>query len=292
MKFKRTPAKRGGDAARWVSVVAGACRRLETATEGAPSLAALADAAGMSPFHFHRVFKKLTGVTPKVYAKAVRENRMRGLLESGGATVTTALYEAGYGSSGRFYADSEAALGMKPKNFRARGAGETLRFAIGECSLGSLLVASTAKGVCAVFLGDDPESLVRDLQDRFRNAELVGGDAAYEKTVALVAGLVESPGSVCELPLDVRGTAFQLRVWEALRKIPAGRTMTYGEVAALIGSPGASRAVGSACGANPVSVAIPCHRVVCSDGSLHGYRWGLERKRELLRREGASPELF
>lgn len=173
----------------------------------------------------------------------------------------------------------------KPQAYRKRGQGETIRFAIGQCSLGGILVASSAKGVCAVFLGDDPQALAEDLQRRFANAELVGGDAEFEKLVATVVGIVETPGLPVNLPLDIRGTAFQQRVWDALRKIPCGKTATYAEIAAAIGSPKAIRAVGTACGANPVSVLIPCHRVVKTDGSLSGYHWGVERKRELLKRE-------
>ncbi len=282
--------KTEGDERRFAETVTRACRSI-AAADTEPSLDALATEAGMSRFHFHRVFKKITGVTPKAYARAHRVGKVRCEL-AGGCTVTSALYGAGYGSSGRFYEESDAAFGMKPKTFRAKGAGETIRFAIGKSSLGSVLVAATAKGVCAIFLGDDPDALARDLQDRFRNADIIGADAEFETTVARVVGLVESPGTAFDLPLDVRGTAFQLRVWEALRKIPAGKTMSYGDIAEAVGAPKAVRAVGAACGANPVGVAIPCHRVVRSDGSLNGYRWGVPRKRELLRREGAAPELF
>lgn len=283
--------KTGGDERRYADAITRACRCIVD-SDSEPTLDALATQAGMSRFHFHRVFKKITGVTPKAYVKAHRAIKVRRELTAGSGTVTAALYEAGYGSSGRFYSEASVALGMKPKAFRTGGAGETIRFAIGKCSLGSVLVAATDKGVCSIFLGDDPDALARDLQDRFRNALIIGADAAFETTVARVAGLVEAPESKFDLPLDVRGTAFQLRVWAALRKIPAGRTMTYGEIAEAIGAPKAVRAVGAACGANPVGVAIPCHRVVCSDGSLRGYRWGVPRKRELLRREGVNPELF
>jgi len=202
--------------------------------------------------------------------------------------VTEAIYNAGFNSSGRFYAASSDVLGMKPGTFRAGGDGETIRFAVGECSLGSVLVAATGHGVCAILLGDDPDALVQDLQRRFSNAQLVGGDAEFEQLVARVVGLVESPGQSLNLPLDVRGTVFQQRVWRALREIPAGSTVSYSQVAARIGAPKAVRAVAQACASNTVAVAIPCHRVVRRDGGLSGYRWGIERKRALLEREGSG----
>jgi AraC family transcriptional regulator of adaptative response/methylated-DNA-[protein]-cysteine methyltransferase len=174
---------------------------------------------------------------------------------------------------------------MTPTRFRAGGQGEAIRFAVGECSLGSILVAASGKGVCAILLGDDPEALVRDLRDRFPRAERVGGEPGFERLVARVVGCVEAPALGFDLPLDVRGTAFQQRVWQALREIPLGATASYGEVAERIGEPRAVRAVGRACASNPIAVAIPCHRVVRSDGSLSGYRWGVERKRALLERE-------
>ena len=271
------------DAPHHADAIATACRLIVTAEEE-PSLEALARSAHLSRFHFHRVFKQLTGVTPKAYAKAHRAGKVRRALRTA-PTVTEAVYAAGYNSGGRFYAESSGALGMKPKAFRAGGSGETIRFAIGRTSLGAILVAATDQGVCAIFLGDDPDALARDLQDRFRHAEIIGADAEFETTVARVVGFVESPATGLSLPLDIRGTAFQRRVWEALRRIPPGQTMTYAQVAEAVGSPKAVRAVGAACGANPVSVAIPCHRVVRSDGALHGYRWGVPRKAELLRRE-------
>ena len=265
--------------------VAAACRLIEEADE-APDLDALATAAGMSRFHFHRIFKSVTGVTPKAYAAAHRAERVRDELRHR-ATVTDALYGAGFNSNGRFYAAAPAVLGMTPSRFRTGGAGESIHFAVGECSLGSVLVAATDKGVCAITLGDDPESLVRDLQDRFAKARLVGGDAGFEQLVAKVVGLVEAPAVAIDLPLDVRGTAFQQRVWQALRKIPAGSTASYADIARRLGTPNAVRAVAQACGANPVAIAIPCHRVVRRDGELSGYRWGVERKRALLEREAA-----
>ena len=283
---KRCRPNEGPLAERHASVVAQACRLIEEAEE-APSLDALARATGMSRFHFHRVFKAVTGVTPKAYADARRAKRVRDELTQR-ATVTEAIYGAGFNSSGRFYAASSDLLGMTPSAFRAGGDGAAIRFAVGECSLGSILVAATDKGICAIQFGDDPDALVRDLQDRFPKALLVGGDERFERLVAEVVGLVEAPAQGLDLPLDVRGTAFQQRVWQALRAIPSGSTASYAEIAERIGRPKAVRAVARACATNPVAVAIPCHRVVRTDGALSGYRWGIERKRALLERERAA----
>ncbi len=266
--------------------VARACRLIETA-DAPPGLAALAAAAGMSRFHFHRVFKAVTGVTPKGYAAAHRAHRVRDEL-SRSHTVTDAIYGAGFNSSGRFYATAGAVLGMTPTRFRSGGEGAPIRFAVGECSLGSILVAMSDRGVCAILLGDDPDALVRDLQDRFPKARLIGGDPGFERLVARVVGFVEAPALGLDLPLDVRGTAFQQRVWRALREIPAGATATYRTIAERIGAPRAVRAVAQACASNALAVVIPCHRVVRTDGALSGYRWGVERKRVLLDRETAS----
>jgi AraC family transcriptional regulator of adaptative response/methylated-DNA-[protein]-cysteine methyltransferase len=268
------------------AAVARACRLIEQSDE-IPGLDALAAAAAMSRFHFHRVFTSVTGVTPRAYAAAHRARRVRDELTRQ-PSITDAIYGAGFNSNGRFYAAAAGVLGMTPTRFRAGGAGESIHFAVGECSLGSVLVAATDTGVCAITLGDDPDVLLRDLQDRFPKALLVGGDAAFERLVARVVGLVEAPGAAIDLPLDVRGTAFQQRVWQALRKIPAGSTASYGDIARRIGKPTAVRAVAHACGANPVAIAIPCHRVVRNDGGLSGYRWGVERKRALLDREASA----
>jgi len=265
------------------TLMAKLCQLLET-SERMPSLNELADQAQMSPYHLHRVFKGITGLTPKAYAKAHRAQRVRAELRRG-ATVTDAIYGAGYNSGGRFYADADKVLGMTPTRYRAGGAGTEIRFAIGQCSLGAILVARSDRGVCAISLGDDPEALARDLQDRFAHATLVGGDTAFEQWVAQVVGFVEAPALGLDLPLDVRGTAFQQRVWQALQEIPAGHTASYADIAARIGAPKSTRAVAQACGANALAVAIPCHRVVRSDGVLTGYRWGVERKRALLARE-------
>jgi AraC family transcriptional regulator of adaptative response/methylated-DNA-[protein]-cysteine methyltransferase len=268
---------------RHAELVAKACRQIEAAEEP-PRLDSLAQAAGLSRFHFHRIFREVTGVTPKAYASALRAARLRGELPRSG-TVTDALFEAGYGTSSRFYTEAPGRLGMRPAQFRQGGTGAAIRFAVGECSLGTILVAATEVGVCAIEFGDDADALVRSLQDRFPRAELIGGDAAFEELVATIVGHVESPSGSLDLPLDVRGTAFQQRVWAALRAVPTGSTASYAEIARAIGCPSSARAVAQACAANPLAVAIPCHRVVRTDGALSGYRWGVERKRELLRRE-------
>ena len=266
--------------------VADACRVIETAEE-MPTLAVLANGAGLSPYHFHRVFKATTGVTPKAYALAHRAKRVRHQLAEA-RTVTEAIYDAGFNSASRFYETSSQFLGMRPTDYRAGGIDTEIRFAVGQCSLGSVLVAQSAKGVCAILLGDDADVLVRDLQDRFPQAILVGGDIAFEQTVAKVIGFIEKPARGLDLPLDVRGTAFQQRVWAALRQIPIGSTVTYAEIASRVGAPNGARAVAQACGANALAVAIPCHRVVRTDGSLSGYRWGVSRKKSLLTREGVE----
>lgn len=263
--------------------VAELCRILREA-EDEPSLSELAQHAGLSVFHLHRIFKAVTGLTPKAYAAAHRAERMRASLDRS-SSITEAIYEAGYGSSGRFYGESPQVLGMTPTEFRTGGTNMQIRFAVGECSLGSILVAASRRGVCAIFLGDDPDELIADLQSRFPNAELLGGDASFEEVVAKVVGFVETPKLGLDLPLDVRGTAFQQRVWRALREIPIGETVSYAELAQRIGSPGSARAVARACATNPIAVAIPCHRVVRRDGGLSGYRWGVDRKRALLDRE-------
>ncbi len=263
--------------------IAEACRLIETAEE-APKLDDLAARVGLSPYHFHRIFKAIAGVTPKAYAVAHRQKRLRDNLKRS-ANVTEAIHDAGFNSSGRFYANADEVLGMTPTDFRKGGENTAMRFAVGACSLGAILVAATDKGIAAILLGDDPQELVRDLEDRFPNADLIGGDRGFEKLVAQVVGLVEAPRSGLDLPLDVRGTAFQHRVWQALRDIPAGSTATYSEIAQRIGLPKAVRAVAAACAANKIAVAIPCHRVVRSDGGLSGYRWGVERKRTLIARE-------
>jgi AraC family transcriptional regulator of adaptative response/methylated-DNA-[protein]-cysteine methyltransferase len=263
------------------------CRLIETAEEP-PKLAELAAEAGLSPFHFQRQFKAVTGVTPAAYARAHRAERVKAALTTPNASVTSAIYSAGFNSNGRFYEATNDMLGMKPSEYRAGGTNAKIRFAIGECSLGSILVAQSERGVCAITMGDDPDTLVRALQDRFPHAELIGGDAEFEGLVAKVVSLVEMPAQGFDLPLDVRGTAFQHRVWQALRQIPAGSTSSYAEIAQKIGAPQSVRAVAQACAANEIAVAIPCHRVVRKDGEISGYRWGVERKRTLLQKEAVQ----
>jgi AraC family transcriptional regulator of adaptative response/methylated-DNA-[protein]-cysteine methyltransferase len=280
----RHTAEDSVDAAR----ITRACRAIHAA-ERPPTLAALAADAGLSPSHFQRLFKARTGVSPREYAAARRDERARAALATS-ATVTDAIYDAGFGSSGRFYEAATPMLGMTPTAFRAGGTGTTIRFALGACGLGLVLVASTDKGVCAILLGDDRAALANDLHDRFPRAKLVAGGAAFEATVAAVVAVVETPGRGLdlELPLDIRGTAFQRRVWQALRKIPPGTTTTYADVARALGAPRATRAVAAACAANPLAVVVPCHRVVRRDGDLAGYRWGLARKRALLASEASK----
>ena len=282
------PSKRAaGDqtqrAAQDAQRVADACRHIEQA-EIPPNLNTLATLAGLSPFHFHRIFKAVTGLTPKGYASAHRSQKVRNGLKAK-QTVTNALYDAGFNSTSRFYESADQLLGMKPSDYKAGGTNSAILFAVGECSLGSILVAQSSRGVCAILLGDEPDQLVRDLQDQFPNADLVGADHNFEQLIAHVVGFIEAPALGLDLPLDLRGTAFQQRVWQALRDIPVGDTASYGQIAERIGAPKSFRAVAQACGANCLAVAIPCHRVVRSNGDLSGYRWGVERKQQLLDRE-------
>lgn len=276
------PSLKEQDAAK----IAAACRMIEK-SEAPPKLGELASHADLSPSHFHRVFKSIIGVTPKSYAAAHRATRVRAELGRS-KTVTEAIYGAGYDSAGRFYENSNMLLGMTPTKFRAGGANTVIRFAIGECSLGAILVAASEGGISAISLADDPEKLAREFQDRFPRAELIGGDAQFEKWVSQVIGYVDDPTIGLDLPLDIRGTAFQQRVWQALRDIPLGSTATYTEVAQHIGAPKSARAVARACATNVLAIAIPCHRVVRTDGSLSGYRWGVERKRALLKKESRN----
>ena len=271
---------------RRAEAIAKACRLIEEAEES-PDFDAVAASVGMSRFHFQRVFRSITGLTPKAYALARRATRVREQLKRS-ATVTDAIYEAGFNSNGRFYATADGMLGMKPTDFREGGSNTQIRFAIGETSLGSVLVAASDKGVCAILFGEEPGALFEDLQGRFPKARLVGGDRAFERWVAKVVGFVEAPRLGLDLPLDIRGTVFQRRVWKALQEIPIGSTASYSEVAKKLGAPGSARAVAQACAANRLAVAIPCHRVVRSDGGLSGYRWGVERKRTLLAREAPT----
>ncbi len=265
-----------------------ACRTIEAA-ETPPSLAVLAAAAGLSPHHFHRTFRAVTGVTPRAYAGQVRERRAAATLRdeaTGG--VTRAIYDAGYDSASRFYDGARDRLGMAPRAFRRGGEGEAIRSAVTPSSLGLVLVAATARGICAVRFGDDAEALGTELRTLFPKARHLPPDQAFSELVEAVIGRIEQPAAVEELPLDIQGTLFEQRVWAALREIPTGETRTYGAVAEAIGQPTAARAVARACAANPVAVLTPCHRVVPAAGGLGGYRWGAERKGELLHREGAG----
>jgi AraC family transcriptional regulator of adaptative response/methylated-DNA-[protein]-cysteine methyltransferase len=268
------------------ALVAKTCRTIEESEEE-PSLEELAKAIGLSPGYFHRLFKTATGLTPKNYAAAHRAKLVREGLASGNS-VTEAIYHAGFNSSGRFYEKSTDMLGMTPSQYRTGGANEEIRFAVGQTTLGAILVASSARGVAAILLADDPNELVRNLQDRFPKAHLIGADRDYEALVARVVGFVELPRIGLDLPLDVRGTAFQRRVWQALQQIRVGETVCYAEIARRIGAPNAKRAVAEACAANNLAVAIPCHRVVRKNGTLSGYAWGVERKRALLDRESSQ----
>lgn len=284
---KRCTPNQASLAQQHADMIAEICRLLETA-DPVPGLTELARRAGLSPHHFHRTFKTVTGVTPRAYAQAHRARRLQQALTQSDVPVTDAIYDTGFHSSGRFYEASNDMLGMTPTRYRTGGADAEIYFAIGQCSLGEILVAQSAKGICAIFLGDDPEQLLQDLQDRFPKAQLINGDTHFEETVAQVIGFIENPTTNFDLPLDVRGTAFQQRVWQALRQIPVGTTVSYNEIARIIGAPRAVRAVAGACAANKIAVAIPCHRVVRNDGNLSGYRWGIERKRALQKREAAS----
>src|SRR6201987_5573449 len=268
------------------ALVAKACRIIEESEEEF-SLEELANTIGRSPSYFHRVFKAVTGLTPKDYAAAHRAKKVRQELASRN-TVTEAIYDAGFNSSGRFYEKSTNMLGMTPSQYRAGGANEEIRFAVGQTSLGAILVASSKQGVVSILLGDDPDELVRNLQDRFPKAHLIGADQDYEALVARVVGFVEAPRIGLGVSLDIRGTAFQRRVWQALQEIPVGATVPYAEIARRIGAPMAVRAVAGACAANHLAVAVPCHRLVRNDGSLSGYAWGVERRRVLLDREASQ----
>ena len=270
-------------------VITAVCRTIDESVafdQPAPTLAALSARTGFSAFHLHRLFRKATGLTPREYAIAARATKLRTALADR-HTISEAIHDAGYSSTSRFYAQSTQRLGMTPSRAKSGGAGETVRFAIGHSSLGPVLVAATDRGVCAIQFDDDPNALVQALERRFPNATIVGDDSAFADTVARVVAFVDTPQGTLDLPLDIRGTAFQERVWQALTAITAGRTMTYSELAQAIGQPNAVRAVASACAANELAIVIPCHRVIRSTGELSGYRWGVARKAAILKREGA-----
>jgi AraC family transcriptional regulator of adaptative response/methylated-DNA-[protein]-cysteine methyltransferase len=268
------------------AVVQDACAFIEAAEE-MPSLEALAVRSGYSRFHFLRMFRDHTGVTPRSYAEGVRARRLQAAL-SDGARVADAVAEAGYGSESRVYEKTDGLLGMTPGAARRGGEGEVIRTAFADCPFGRLLVGATARGVCFIGFAEPDDALMGDLRRRFPRAKVVADDAALAATVHVVLDFLAEPKQALDLPLDLRGTAFQQRVWQTLRRIPPGETRSYAELAAMIGAPRAIRAVARSCATNPVSLAVPCHRVVGSDGDLTGYRWGVPRKKALLEKERSA----
>ncbi|MEN9419618.1 MAG: bifunctional DNA-binding transcriptional regulator/O6-methylguanine-DNA methyltransferase Ada [Pseudomonadota bacterium] len=270
--------------ARIQQVIDRACRRIQTA-DVAPALSALAQEAGYSPSHFQRLFKAIVGLSPKQYAMAHRRGRLGDALRAE-RSVTDAIYQAGFGASSQAYATASA-LGMTPSAYRQGAAGEVIRCASAPCSLGTVLVATTERGVCMIEFGE-PEQLLPLVTKRFPRAKVAPAHDELASLIQQVVSLVDSPSQGCDLPLDIRGTAFQLRVWNALMHIPAGKTVSYAELASRIGQPAAVRAVAQACARNGLAVAVPCHRVVRASGDASGYRWGDARKRALLDREGSK----
>jgi AraC family transcriptional regulator of adaptative response/methylated-DNA-[protein]-cysteine methyltransferase len=283
---KRCRPTDGSAASRHLAAIEKACALLR-ASENIPSLGELADAAAISRFHFHRVFKQITGVTPREYARSHRLARLGEKLDLG-QPIAASIYASGFGSSSRAYEAAPAGLGMTPGKRRRGGSGETIRFVTVPTPLGWALVAATGRGICMTALGDDRKSLAAALQQRFPQAQLVAEDAGLKQWADRIVRFITAPEQNLDLPLDIRGTAFQARVWRALQKIPLGKTASYTEIAATLGQPKAVRAVAQACAANKLALIVPCHRVIRSDGELGGYRWGLERKRALLDRERAA----
>lgn len=269
------------------AAIATICRWIESSNE-TPKLADMAQRAGFSPFHFQRMFKRITGVSPRAYAAQCRANRVREVLRAE-VTIGEAIAEAGYRSAGQFYSEDAGQLGMPPTTYREGGEGQRVRFTVRPSTLGQVLVAASDRGVCQIALGDDAALLIQELQNRFPNAKLTEGDSEFEQWVEKAVAMIDHPTKSPALPLDIQGTAFQQLVWQALRNIPTGNTATYAEVAHAIGRPKAVRAVARACATNSIAVAIPCHRVIRTGGDLSGYRWGVERKRELLARESGTP---
>jgi AraC family transcriptional regulator of adaptative response/methylated-DNA-[protein]-cysteine methyltransferase len=269
-------------------VVRDACAFI-AASEDMPSLEALAKRSGYSRFHFLRMFRDHTGLTPRSYAEGVRARRLHDAL-AGGERVADAVAGAGYGSESRVYEKTGALLGMTPGAARRGGEGEVIRTAFADCPFGRLLVGATETGVCFIGFAEPDEALLGDLHRRFPRARVIADDAALATTVRAVLDFIDEPREALDLPLDLRGTAYQLRVWQALTRIPPGETRTYAQLAAMIGNTRAVRAVARSCATNPVSLAVPCHRVVGSDGNLTGYRWGVPRKRALLDREKRAAE--
>jgi AraC family transcriptional regulator, regulatory protein of adaptative response / methylated-DNA-[protein]-cysteine methyltransferase len=270
--------------------VEAACRTLAASVGATPSLDALAAEVGTTPDTLRRDFRRVLGVSPKQYADALRVERLREELRDG-RDVTGALYTAGYGSSSRLYEQSDARLGMTPASYGARGAGARISFTTAPTALGRLVVATTERGVCWIALAADDTELEVRLRSEFSAADVARDDDALAPVVAEVLRRIDGQVPAVELPVDVRGTAFQQRVWQELRRIPRGETRSYGEVAEAVGVPGGARAVGQACGSNPVAIVVPCHRVVQASGALGGYAWGLDVKRHLLDREQGRDEL-
>ncbi len=265
-----------------------ACRLIESSSERI-HLAQLAEKVGLSPYHFHRMFKDVTGVTPLEYFKS-RQIAQIGASIRSESSITEAIYEAGFGSSSRFYENADAMLGMRPRTYKAGGRGEVIRVSIRSCALGLVLVAATAVGICTIEFGDNADELGRRVAERFPNSLIVKEDAQFEMWLEKILAHIQLPANSLDLPLDIRGTAFQQQVWKALRDIAPGDTLSYGQVAERIGRPTAVRAVATACASNVLALAIPCHRVVRGNGELSGYRWGAERKRALLGLEARIAE--
>ena len=283
---KRCRPNEGSPAERHVQAIDRACALIR-AGDNLPSLAELAKAAGISRFHFHRVFKQITGVTPRDYARSHRLGRLAEKLDAG-QPIAASIYASGFGSSSRAYEAASTGLGMTPGARRRGGTGETIRFVTLETPLGWALVAATERGICMTALGDDRDRLGAAVRQRFPAAAVIAEAAGLKGWADQVVRFITEPGRNLDLPLDIRGTAFQARVWRALQKIPVGKTASYTEIAAALGQPKAVRAVAQACAANKLALIVPCHRVIRSDGELGGYRWGLERKRALLARERAA----
>lgn len=267
-------------------VITQACRLIEN-TDELLSLESLAQSQNLSSYHFHRLFKSITGVTPRAYAIAQRALKIRTELTKD-TSITDAIYQAGFNSNSRFYATSEEVLGMTPTNFKNGGNSETINYSIGACSFGSILVAHSEKGICAILIHDDDKPLLADLQTRFPKATLNEESTDYKHWLEQVIHFVEAPKKGLELPLDIRGTLFQQHVWQLLQNIPLGTTASYTDIATQLGDPKAVRAVARACAANPIALLVPCHRVVRSDGGISGYRWGVENKRTLIAREAKA----
>ena len=281
---KRCKSNQDTPSSRDALIIAQACRLIENADE-IPNLETLAQSQNLSSYHFHRLFKSITSVTPRAYAIAHRAHKVRTELAHDTSSITDAIYHAGFNSNGRFYATSTEVLGMTATNFKNGGNSETIHYSIGTCSFGSILAARSEKGICAILIHDDDKPLLADLQKRFPKATLLEDKSDFKHWLAQVIHFVETPQNGLELPLDIRGTLFQQRVWQLLQTIPLGTTASYTDIATKLGDPKAVRAVARACAANPIALLVPCHRVVRSDGGISGYRWGVENKRTLIARE-------